>query len=112
MSINYPQRVKCQAIPHPSIHAVEPLLGGDAAALCKKVMCPTLLIPGGNDPDTYRTGGACMNAFVENNPASKSTDHMFDGVAHGWVTRSNNENDFPLVTKAVGLVVDYIKSHL
>jgi len=110
---HFPERVKCQAIAHPSIHAVEGLHGRNPADLCKQVHCPTFLLPGGNDPESYRTGGDCMKALKENNSASKSSDHEFDAVNHGWVPRADcKESELVYVTKAVDMMGAYIKEHL
>jgi len=112
IAADFALHVKCQAIAHPSIENMEKMLGGDHVALCKRVKCPTLLMPGSNDDNTYRTSGVILTTLQENNSASKSSEHIFDSVKHGWVSRSDNEADFPMVTKAVDMMVEYIKEHL
>jgi len=111
IAANFTERVKCQAIPHPSVEAVEHRHSRDPTILCKRIKCPTFLLPGGNDPDTYRTGGIIFNILKENNAASKSSEHEFDAVNHGWVVRSNAEH-YPFVTKAVDIVIEFFKDNL
>jgi len=112
VAAHFESRVKCQAIAHPSIVNVESLFTGDYVALCKRVKCPTFLLPAGNDLDAYRSGGDVFTAFKENNAASKSSEHDFDSMKHGWVVRSDNEADYPLVTKAVDQIVGFLREHL
>jgi len=112
IAANFPTKVKCQAIPHPSMERVEQMLGRDPTDICRRSKCPTFLLPGGNDPDSYRSGGAMLKALQEGNAASKSSDHEFDAVTHGWVPRSDNPAEYPLVTKAVDMVTEFLKEHL
>jgi len=110
IAAEFPSKIKCQAIPHPSI-GLETMMGKDPVALCKRVKCPTFFLPGVNDPDSYRTGGDMFTAVKENNPHSKSSEHEFDGVKHGWVPRSPDE-ELPLAMRAVDLVLEFTKEHL
>ena len=53
-----PEEVKAGAIPHPSITTIEDnLFKGDSVSLSSKIQRPILLLPAGNDPDSYRLEG-------------------------------------------------------
>jgi dipeptidyl aminopeptidase/acylaminoacyl peptidase len=79
----------CGVICHPSIH-LEDYLGRSAVALCEKAKRPILLMPAGNDPESYLEGGAMFTALKANNPESDTV--LFKDCVHGWVPRGDFAN--------------------
>lgn len=85
-------------IPHPSIH-LEDYFGRSAKALCEKVKRPILLMPAGNDPDSYREGGEIFEALKAANPETETVPTSFADVVHGWSVRG--DLNVPLVKDKV-----------
>ena len=78
--------IKAGVIFHPSLSLEERIFGGNPAKVAEKIKCPILLMPAGNDPDIYRTGGDVLEALKYNNSKSNFID--FPNMQHGWVTHS------------------------
>ena len=65
----------------------ERIFGGNPAKVAEKVKCPILLMPAGNDPPIYRTGGDVLETLKSNNSKSNFID--FPNMQHGWVSRGD-----------------------
>ena len=80
-------RVSSIASAHPSIQ-IAGVHGEYAAALCRAVACPSLLLPAGNDDKAlYGEEGSLVAALKEGNAASAM--RVFPDVTHGWTTRGD-----------------------
>lgn len=77
------------------------IYGGNGVELMSKVQIPLLLLPAGNDPDTYRPGGAFFEALSAAAPGSETAATEFAAMTHGWVTRGDLSK--PEVREAVEL---------
>lgn len=99
-------------IPHPSITLEAGLHGGVVADLIQKVKIPMLLLPAGNDPDTYLPGGEILTILTANNAASSSVP--FPDMTHGFVSRGDVSVEAVRrdVHKAFSLAEAFLKAHL
>ncbi len=79
--------IKAGVIFHPSLSLEERIFGRNPAKVAEKIKCPILLMPAGNDPDIYRTGGDVLEALKSNNSKSNFID--FPSMQHGWVPRGD-----------------------
>jgi dienelactone hydrolase len=90
-NVDFPDKVAIITIPHPSITLEDRVYGGSSLELCKKVTCPVLLLPAGNDPDVYRPQGELYETLKSNNAATETID--FPNMTHGWVPRGDLSQD-------------------
>ena len=61
--IDFSSSVVVGASPHPSIWLEGKVYGGNDGALCSQIKSPMLLMPAGDDADTYRPGGEIFDAL-------------------------------------------------
>lgn len=75
----------------------------------KKVFCPVLYMPAGNDPDIYRPGGSLLEIAQTNNPKS-SCNLSFADMTHGWMSRGDavDEKIKEAITLAITLTTDFL----
>jgi dienelactone hydrolase len=84
---DYQDIIKAGVIFHPSLSLEERIFGGNSAKVAEKIKCPILLMPAGNDPPIYRTGGDVLETLKSNNSKSNFID--FPNMQHGWVSRGD-----------------------
>jgi hypothetical protein len=83
-----PAEIKVGVIAHPSVHLEDMIFGRDAGVLAGKAQRPILLLPAGNDPERYRSGGDIYESLKAVQPSS-DVDLRFSEMTHGWVPRGN-----------------------
>jgi len=102
----------CGVIAHPSVGLEEMIFKGSNVEVARRVQCPLLLMPAGNDPPIYLPGGNFFETLKAAHPATKAVP--FPAMAHGWVPRGDLSDAYVRrdVDAAVQLMVKYFKEHL
>lgn len=77
MLIDYGDIVVSGVSPHPSIWLEGKVYGGNDGALCSQIKSPMLLMPAGDDGDTYRPGGEIFDALKVGSLAIRRSFYTF-----------------------------------
>ena len=96
------------ASPHPSITAICGIYGENYVELVSNSRGPTLFLPAGNDPDSYRVGGDLYEALKAKFPDTITHDE-FRTVNHGFFPRgdTNDINVKDHIVKAYNYITDF-----
>uniref|UniRef100_A0A2P2I639 Protein AIM2-like n=1 Tax=Hirondellea gigas TaxID=1518452 RepID=A0A2P2I639_9CRUS len=106
-------RISCAVNCHPSVR-LEGMFGSNEVELAKKVKCPQMLLPAGNDPDNIKPGGEVVKALEGLSCGKEMVVREFPDMTHGWVPRADvtTENGKRDVRLAMEMSIDFLKKHL
>lgn len=84
-----PDLVTCGVVFHPSMQLETFAFGGDTAELLKKVNCPFLICPAGNDMENWGEDTAFGNALKSGPKGAECLWKNYPDMAHGWTCRGD-----------------------
>jgi len=108
-------RVSCAVFAHPSLHWIPKITDHqgsarlEAAAVAADVRIPTLVLPAGDDSDTYKPGGEIASILQQNSVHTQVV--VFPAMRHGFVTRGPIHDPAMKrdVTHAMDLTVQFLQ---
>jgi len=89
MSAENPELITCGAVFHPSMQLETFAFGGDMIDMMKKVQCPFLISPSGDDLPMFAEEGDFGTALKASSKGMECVWKVYMDMKHGWTIRGD-----------------------